>query len=114
MGQGADVDTHPAGTHLLVPTEHAKHTSISFFLFNLNHFLTQSLPVAAAWCPKALQPCSLPCLHPPPALEILFIVCGKVYCLEILDFISPPALTDTQGKGGRVVGEVDRAFGFVL
>lgn len=75
---------------------------ILLFFFNLNYFLTHSLLVAAAWCPKALKPCSPPRPATPlPALEILFIICGKVYCLEILDFISPLALTDTRGKGGE-------------
>ena len=48
-----------------------------------------------------------------PSLEILFIICGEGYCLEILVFISLLALTDTQGKGGRE-GWVEKAFGFVL
>ena len=40
-----------------------------------------------------------------PTLEILFIICGEVYCLEILVFISLLALTDTQGEGGGGGGE---------
>lgn len=92
-------------THtLLAPTlmcpQRVQHRLL--FFFYLNYFLTQSLLVAAAWCPKALKPCSPPPATPLPALEILFIICGKVYCLEILDFISPLALTDTWGKGGGV------------
>ena len=75
------------------------------------HFLSQLIPY-----PNSAGSCSsqcTPCAHPPkpfvfmglfalslPSLEILFIICGEVYCLEILVFISLRALTDTQGKGG--------------
>lgn len=63
------------GTHaLLAPTfmcpQRVQHRLLFFFqasIFfkNLNYFLTQSLLVAAAWCPKALKPCSPPPSHPP-------------------------------------------------
>ena len=88
------------------------------------HFLSQLIPY-----PDSAGSCSArctPCARPPkplvfmglfalslPSLEILFIICGEGYCLEILVFISLLALTDTQGKGGRE-GWVEKAFGFVL
>lgn len=74
----------------------------SIFL-NLNWFLTLRLWVAVwpseqcAWCTQAL---AFEGLLLSPTLEILFIICGEAYCLEILVFISPLALTDTQGEGG--------------
>lgn len=89
------------------------------------HFLSQLIPY-----PNSAGSCSAqcaPCARPPkpfvfmglfalslPSLEILFIICGGVYCLEILVFISLLALTDTQGKGGGGEGWVEKAFGFVL
>lgn len=89
-------------------TAHVTHTSI----FYLNWFLTPCLLVAV-WpngltqAPRSLWDCLL-FATPSLSLEILFIICGEVYCLAILVFISPPALTDTQGDGGEA------AFGFVL
>lgn len=115
--KGADLDCIPCWRpHSYVHTAYVMWTSI----FYLNWFLTLGLLVAA-WliAQRATVHPSRPHPQPlwdsslffPPSLEILFIICGEVYCLEILVSISPLALTDTQGKG--VQGE-KRAFGFVL
>ena len=70
------------------------------------HFLSQLLPYpgSAGSCLGPVHPRPLPLWDSllffiPPSLEILFIICRAVYCLEILVFISLLALTDTQGKG---------------
>jgi hypothetical protein len=125
IGQGADVDTDRAACwhHIHVPTVREKQTSIFFFFFffllNLNHFLTQSLLVAAAWCPKALQPCSLP--HPPPALEIFIYYLWESILFGNSGFYFSTGFDRYSGNGrwegggtGRGGGESSRAFGFVL